>query len=98
MEFNDIFVVPLADGRLQYFAIDTSLQLWSRWKETNDPNSGWTDLTAFQMPPINEVVRICGSRLPDGRVQLFAIDGDRNTWSCWKTGDANSAWTPWTAF
>jgi hypothetical protein len=97
-EFNDIFVVPLADGRLQYFAIDTNFQLWSQWKETTDPNSGWTSLALFQMPPINQVVKICGAQLPDGRVQLFAIDTDRATWSCWKTGDASSGWSEWTAF
>lgn len=97
-EFNDIFVVPLAGGQLQYFAIDTNFQLWSQWKETTDPNSGWTDLTTFQMPSTSGVLKITGAQLPDGRVQLFAIDADRNTWSCWKTGDASSGWTDWSAF
>jgi len=96
--YSDIFVVPLADGRQQYFAIDGEFQIWSRWKETNDPNSGWTDLTPFQMPPLGGVTRICGAQLPDGRVQLFTIDLDGATWSCWKTGDANSGWTNWSQF
>jgi hypothetical protein len=94
-EFDDIFVVPLSDGRLQYFAIDTNFQLWSQWKETTDPNSPWTELTPFEMPPTKGVIKICGAQLPNKQVQLFVIDVDRNTWSSW-SGD--SGWTPWTTF
>jgi len=32
----------LEDGRIQVFAIDSNGNIESRWKETSDPNSGWT--------------------------------------------------------
>jgi hypothetical protein len=95
-EYNDIFVVPLSDGRLQFFAIDTNFQIWSQWKQTTDPNSGWTQPTEFATPG-NGAVKITGAPLPDKRVQLFATDVDRVVWSCWKSStDPNSGWTEWT--
>ena len=102
--YNEIYIVPLSDGRLQFFAIDGKYQLWSCWKETTDPNSGWTAISEFAMPPAPKnsvigVIQIHGERLPDGRVQIWTIDIEQNLWSCWKvTTDSQSAWTDWTLF
>jgi len=97
-EYNDISAVPLSDGRVQLFAVDTNFQLWSQWQESTNPGSGWTGWTPFAMPPVVGVAEITGSPLLGGGTQLWAIDTDRNTWSCWKTGDSNSAWTSWSTF
>lgn len=95
--YDDIFVVPLSTGQLQFFAIDSNLMIWTCWKETSDPNSAWTPLVEFQMPPTKGAIKICGGPLPDKRVQLFTIDADRALWSCWTATDG-SGWTPWTSF
>lgn len=92
-EYNEIFVVPLVDGRLQYFAIDTNFQLWSCLAEP----SGWTSLTPFQMPPTGGVLKITGGPLSNG-TQLWVTDLDRIVWTCWKTGDSNAAWNEWQTF
>jgi hypothetical protein len=88
----------LEDGRIQVFGIQTSGQIISRWKETADPNSGWTAWTNFQTPP-GGVSSICVGFLSDKRMQLFATDAQGVTISCWKTTtDPNAAWTAWSSF
>lgn len=88
----------LEDGRIQVFGIQTNGQLVSRWKTSNDPNSGWTAWSAFQTPP-GGVTSIAVGYLSDGRMQLFATDPHGNTFSSWKTTtDPNASWTAWSAF
>jgi hypothetical protein len=43
----NLSVSNLSDGRLQLFAIDTSYQIWSCWKETTEATSSWTSWTSF---------------------------------------------------
>ena len=76
----------LEDGRMQLFGIQTRTngQIISRWKQTPDPNSGWTDWSNFQTPP-NGVTSICVGYLSDKRMQLFATAVDGVFRSCWKT-------------
>ena len=72
----------------------------SRWKQTPDPNSGWTDWSNFQTPP-GGVTSICVGYLSDKRMQLFVTGAPAGTTqlSCWKTTtDPNAAWTAWSAF
>src|ERR1044071_8968332 len=98
-QYTDVAVAPLADKRLQFWAIDLTGKLWSRWKTSTDSNATWTALSTFQMPPGVSVVKsIAAAPLSDGRLQLWTIDSNGTMWSCWKTGDSNSAWTNWTAF
>lgn len=40
-------VAPLADGRLELWAVTTSGDVWSCWKTTTNPNSGWTAWSDF---------------------------------------------------
>lgn len=88
----------LEDGRIQVFAVDSNGNIESRWKETADPNSGWTGWSSFQTPN-GGVTTIGVGYLSDKRMQLFATDRSGNTVSCWKqTTNPNAAWTPWTAF
>jgi hypothetical protein len=43
---NDVAVGKLQDGRLQIFVTGPS-GVSTCWKQSNDPNSGWTNWTAF---------------------------------------------------
>ncbi|PMS16669.1 hypothetical protein C0Z18_22795 [Trinickia dabaoshanensis] len=88
----------LEDGRIQVFAIDSNGNIESRWKETSDPNSGWTGWSSFQTPPGGASTMAVGY-LSDKRMQLFVTDRGGNTLSCWKqTTNPDAAWTPWTGF
>ena len=88
----------LSDGRIQVFAIDNSGNLQSRWKETTDPNSSWTNWSNFQTPS-GGVISLGVGTLPDKRLQLFGVDSNGNPVSCWKiTVESESAWTPWSGF
>ena len=88
----------LEDGRIQVFSIQNNGELQSRWKESSDPNSGWTAWSPFQTPS-SGLTSISVGYLSDKRMQLFATDNESKTWSCWKTStDPNAGWTPWTAF
>jgi hypothetical protein len=92
--YNDVFAIALGNGTLQYFAIDENFQLWTCWKASKDPNAGWTPLETFPVPIPAGVTSITGGPLPNGEVQLFAVDADRNTWSCWSSSSGWSEWTP----
>jgi hypothetical protein len=88
----------LEDGRIQVFAVDSNGNLESRWKETSDPNSGWTSWSGFQTPN-GGVTTIAVGYLSDKRMQLFATDRNGNTVSCWKTTtNPNAGWTGWSPF
>jgi hypothetical protein len=93
----------LEDGRIQLFGIQPSGghprsgSIMSRWKQTPDPNSGWTAWSKFQTPH-GGVTSFCVGILSDKRMQLFATTGDGGVFSCWKTTtDPNASWTPWSA-
>jgi Tol biopolymer transport system component len=93
-----IAAANLSDGRTQVWLIDAD-RIMSRWKETTDPNSGWTDWSPFPSPSGVTPAAISGAPLEDGRVQLYLIDAGGGTWSAWKTTTSSSAsWTAWTKF
>ena len=85
-------------GQIQVFAIQSNGQLETRWKQTTDPDSGWTPWSSFQTPS-GGATSIGVGYLSDTRMQLFATDVSGNTWSCWKaTTSPSASWTPWSAF
>jgi hypothetical protein len=85
-------------GQIQVFAIQSNGQIESRWKQTTDPDSGWTPWSSFQTPS-GGVTSIGVGYLSDTRMQLFATDVQGNIWSCWKTTTSPSAsWTAWSSF
>jgi hypothetical protein len=93
-----IAAVNLSDGRTQVWLIEGA-NIVSRWKETTNPDSAWTDWSPFQKPSGVTPVAISGAPLEDGRVQLYLVDSGGGTWSAWKTTTSSSApWTPWTKF
>jgi hypothetical protein len=87
----------LSDGRTQVWSIEGD-QILSRWKETTDPSSGWTNWSPFNSPN-NIPVAISAAPLEDKRLQLYLIDGQNQVWSAWKTSTNPSApWTEWSRF
>jgi hypothetical protein len=98
MQIKFVAAGDLEDGRIQVFAIDGGGNIFSRWKASIDPNSGWTNWSAFQTPA-HGATSMAYAYLSDKRPQLFASDGLGNMFSCWKTTiDPNASWTPWTPF
>jgi hypothetical protein len=93
---SSIAVESLSDGRLQLFYVAQG-QLLSAWKQTQDPNSGWTALAAGPQPA-GYVTDVAVGRLPDGRLQLF-VDTNNGLFTSWKQAvDANAGWTNWITF
>jgi hypothetical protein len=99
---RQVAVAPLSDGRLQLWVVDANGGLWSSWKHTTDPNSGWTGWNNFLagVGPLPAGARdICVGPLPDGRLQVWVSDANGGLWSCWKiTTDASANWTQWSDF
>ncbi|NRD65444.1 hypothetical protein HRD49_27185 [Corallococcus exiguus] len=81
-------------------------QLWSFnrfgdvhtcWKETTNPNAGWTTWTSFPAP--GKVVALTATSLQDGRIQLFALDDANRIFTSWKvTRHPNAGWLDWQPF
>lgn len=90
----------LTNGAIQVFVVNTSGQIWSRWKVSSDSNSAWTNWSLFQAIPSGGVAKtIFAVDLSDKRIQLWCIDDHGRIFSCWKTTTvSSSAWTAWSAF
>jgi hypothetical protein len=87
-----------AGGKLQMWAIRGNNELFSAWKESDNPNAGWTHLSPFTPNP-GPVNDIAAGHLSDGRVQLFATHPNGAIVSSWKEStNENSSWTPWSPF
>ena len=94
---DGIAAAPLPDGALQVFVASNG-RLLTAWKLTPDPNAGWTALTAFSPPSPLYVTDVTVGRLPDARLQLFAVTTSGLITSWKQTSDPGSPWTNWTAF
>ena len=93
-----IAAANLSDGRTQVWLIGGN-QIQTRWKETTNPSSAWTNWSSFPSPAGATPVAISAARLEDGRPQLFLVDEQNRVWSAWKTStDPGSAWTSWSPF
>lgn len=91
-----IAAANLSDGRTQVWLIEAD-QIQSRWKETTDPSSGWTNWSPFPSPATPAA--ISAAPLEDGRLQLYLVDGEGQAWSAWKTStDSNAGFTAWSKF
>ena len=85
----------LPDGRLQLWSVDDDGDIRTRWKETSDPNAGWTGWTSFD----GDARDIAVGLLPDGRLQLFLLANDGLIYSRWKeTTDPDAGWIGWQSY
>jgi hypothetical protein len=91
-------VGSLNDGRLQFFVVDGSFQLWSTQKQTSDANAHWTPLSPIDTGQIR-AYSISSGRLSDGRLQLFIVDTSNQIWTTWqRTMNASDRWSPLSPF
>jgi hypothetical protein len=96
---NEAAVAPLSDGRLQFWAVDTTGKIWSCWKTSTNSSASWTNWTTqwTGQAPSFTVAEVAVAPLSDGRLQFWAVDTAGKIWSCWKTSTNSSAsWTNWT--
>jgi hypothetical protein len=97
-----VAVAPLSDGRLQLWTNDDGGSLFSTWKTALDPNALWTILSDFlaEVGPIGAGVRdVAVAPLSDGRLELWASDGNGGLWTTWKVDtDPNANWSGWSDF
>jgi hypothetical protein len=95
-------MAPLPDGRLQLWAVDEAGKLFTRTrKATSDPNASWEAWKDFQPPDPAKVRQVVGvAHLPDGRLQLWAVDEAGKLFSTWQsTSDDPASWVkPWEDF
>jgi hypothetical protein len=86
-----------ADGRLEVFALGGDRGLWHTWQQSprgsgNEVDAqtwgGWETLTGTDLQQI-----VVGSNA-DGRLEVFALGGDRGLWHVWQQSP-NGAWGDW---
>lgn len=86
------------DGRLQFFVVDRSLQLWSTQKQTSDANAHWTPLSPIDTGQVR-AYSIAVSRLGDGYLQLFIVDTSTQIWTTrQQTMNYSDGWSPLSPF
>jgi hypothetical protein len=95
----------LPDGRFQLFVSDSNGFLYSIWQDTSGEwLPSWQ--TDFPQPGSGQILiegptnlTLAMAPLPDGRLQLFAIDASGDVWSTWKLStDPDSGWATWAPF
>ncbi|NOJ91430.1 hypothetical protein HMI51_00490 [Corallococcus coralloides] len=91
--------VPLANGALQLFAIDTNCKLHACRKQSPQPGAKWTPWHDFSGVKDRKLVQLAAARLSDGRPQLFVITHKGELYTCVQKGTApDSDWSAWTSF
>ena len=102
MAAPQIAVAALPDGRLELWATDRGGGLQTTWKVDTDPNanwSGWSDFLAEVGALTNGATDLCVAPLPDGRLELWAADGQGGLFTTWKVDtDPNANWSGWSDF
>ncbi len=97
-----IAVAPLADGRLELWAVTTQGGLFSTWKLTTDPNSNWApwfDFLAYRGGLPSGVREVAMAPLPDGRLEAWVVTNKGGLYSTWKIStDPNADWAEWFDF
>lgn len=101
---QQVAAAPLSDGRLQLWAVSGQGGLYSTWQLNTDPNATWAGpwhdfLREIGTLPRGAPQQVAAARLSDGRLQLWAIDGDGGLYSTRKSSsDPNARWEPWSDF
>lgn len=99
---QQLAAAPLPDGRLQLWVADGGGGLQSTWKKSADPNadwSGWADFLSEVGAVSGGVTQVAAAPLPDGRLELWAVDRTGGLLTTWKeTTDPDANWTAWSDF
>ena len=88
----------LSDGRVQFFAVDTTGAIWSCWKSTTVSNSPWTAWTKNWINdlPSFTTTHITAARGGDGRLEVWVIDTTGQIRTTLKsTAVSTAAWQNW---
>lgn len=95
---GQIATAPLPDGRPHSFAADKDGKLWTCWKKSTEPESGWTDWKEWPngLPSGVFVSQVEVVTLSDGRLQVWIKNVNGKLYMCQKsTTDSNAQWTHW---
>jgi hypothetical protein len=101
--YSELFAVPLALGKIQLWVVDQSQNLLTMWKESSDPNAGWTAPNEMDPPPPEPPKFAIAARSIAGRGQIWTIGTTGGTggqeqllFTTWKASPTeNSPWLPW---
>ena len=94
-----VSVVRHGDGRQQAFVVSTTGAVCSLWQIDATSWSAWSTPVAFGSSTLPSISAIAATWTPDGRVQVFAIDGTGSGWT--RTAASSSplaGWNPWTSW
>jgi hypothetical protein len=99
---RQVAVAPLPDGRLELWAVDAAGGVSTTWKLTTQPNANWAPWGDFLAEvgalPVG-ARQVAAARLPDGRLELWAVDAAGGVSTTWKlTTQPNASWAPWSDF
>jgi hypothetical protein len=94
-----VSVARHGDGRQQVFVLSTTGEVHSLWQIDATTGSAWSTPVAFGSTTLPSLSDIDAAWTPDGRIQVFAIDGTGNGWTRKATGSTPVAnWEPWTSW
>jgi hypothetical protein len=87
----------LLDGRIQLWALTTKGNLVTTWKESVSSDADWKPWTSFALPiaglgGTTTLIDLATGKLPDGRLQVFAVSKDGQVWTFWRSGEDWSDW------
>jgi hypothetical protein len=87
-------VAPSADGRLELFLTGGDHNIYHAWQTS--ASNGWSNWVNEGAEGGGFIAAAPGlARNGDGRLEIFAVAGDRNIYHKWQTA-ASNGWGPWT--
>jgi hypothetical protein len=82
----------------QLWAIGANARLYTCWKVSEQPGADWTGWGLMPGAP-QSVLDVAAVQLPQGFLQLFAVDSTHAIHTCWKVSNQTGAdWSEWVAF
>jgi hypothetical protein len=90
---------PLSDGRLEAWAVRDTGGLVSTWQVAPSSRADWApwfDFLAYRPELPAPVSQVAMARLPDDRLEAWAVTTEGGLFSTWKVNTgANADWAPW---
>lgn len=96
---NRVSLVRHEDGRLQALVVSTSGTVESLTQSHASPDSSWAAPAAFGTGTLPPLVDVTAAWATNGRVQVFAIDEDGDSWTRVASGTSPAgSWNNWTSW